>query len=71
MLRALLSVIVFLLLLQPAFSAELKKPNILFILVDDLGKEWMGCYGQEWIQLPAIDELAATGMTCHNARRRG
>ncbi|MEQ8635536.1 sulfatase-like hydrolase/transferase [Gimesia maris] len=67
MLRALLSVIVFLLLLQPAFSAELKKPNILFILVDDLGKEWMGCYGQEWIQLPAIDELAATGMTYNNA----
>ncbi|QDU08762.1 sulfatase-like hydrolase/transferase [Gimesia aquarii] len=67
MLRALLSLTATLLLVQPAVSAELKQPNILFILVDDLGKEWMGCYAAEWVQTPAIDKLAATGMKFNNA----
>lgn len=67
MLRSLLSLIVFLLLISPAWSAELTKPNILFIMVDDLGKEWVSCYGAEDIQTPAIDGLAATGMKFNNA----
>lgn len=37
------------------------QPNILFILVDDLGKEWVSCYGAEDIQTPNIDALAASG----------
>ena len=44
-----------------------KKPNILFILVDDLGKEWLSCYGAELVETPHIDELARTGMTFENA----
>lgn len=67
MFRALLSLTVCLLLLQPAVSAELKQPNILFIMVDDLGKEWINCYGGEDIKTPAIDKLAATGMKFNNA----
>ncbi|MCA9006450.1 MAG: sulfatase-like hydrolase/transferase, partial [Planctomycetaceae bacterium] len=67
MLRSLLSLIVFLLLISPAWSAELTQPNILFIMVDDLGKEWISCYGAEDIQTPAIDGLAATGMKFNNA----
>jgi len=67
MFRALLSVIVCLLLIQPAVSAELKQPNILFILVDDLGKEWISCYGAEGIKTPAIDKLATMGMEFNNA----
>ena len=52
----------------PAVSgAERSKPNILFILVDDLGKEWVSCYGAEDIQTPNIDALAAGGMKFHNA----
>jgi arylsulfatase A-like enzyme len=43
------------------------KPNILFILVDDLGKEWIGCYGGEGIKTPNIDALAAGGMKFNNA----
>jgi arylsulfatase A-like enzyme len=43
------------------------KPNILFILVDDLGKEWISCYGAEDISTPNIDALAAGGMIFHNA----
>ena len=67
MLRAMLSVIVFLLLGSPVVSAERKQPNILFILVDDLGKEWISGYGAEGINTPAIDKLAAPGMKFNNA----
>lgn len=42
------------------------KPNFLFILVDDLGKEWISAYGADSVQTPVIDELAATGITFHN-----
>lgn len=42
-------------------------PNILFILVDDLGKEWVSCYGAEGINTPHIDALAEGGMKFNNA----
>ena len=38
------------------------QPNIIFILADDLGYGELGCYGQEKIETPNIDQLAATGM---------
>ena len=43
------------------------KPNILFIMVDDLGKEWISSYGADNIQTPHIDKLAKGGMKFHNA----
>ena len=43
------------------------KPNILLIMVDDLGKEWISCYGAEDIETPNIDALAAGGMRFQNA----
>ena len=46
---------------------ENQKPNFLFILVDDLGKEWISAYGADSVVTPAIDALAASGMTFHNA----
>ena len=48
-------------------GAAIAKPNILFIMVDDLGKEWISCYGAEDIETPHIDALAAGGMVFHNA----
>ena len=39
-----------------------RKPNIIFILADDLGYGDVGCFGQETIQTPNIDKLAAEGM---------
>jgi arylsulfatase A-like enzyme len=44
-----------------------QRPNILFIMVDDLGKEWISCYGAEDIETPNIDALAETGMRFENA----
>ena len=38
------------------------KPNIIFIMADDLGWGDLGCYGQELIPTPQIDRLAAEGM---------
>ncbi len=38
------------------------KPNIVFILADDLGWAELGCYGQEKIKTPRIDSIAADGM---------
>lgn len=39
-----------------------KKPNIIFIMCDDMGYGDLGCYGQPYIETPCIDSLAAHGM---------
>ena len=39
-----------------------EKPNVIYILVDDLGIGDLGCYGQRAIKTPAIDKLADNGM---------
>ena len=39
-----------------------QKPNILFILCDDMGYGDLACYGQPYIQTPNIDRLASQGM---------
>jgi len=39
-----------------------KKPNIIYIMADDLGYGDLGCYGQETIKTPNIDKLAADGI---------
>jgi arylsulfatase len=38
------------------------RPNIIFIMADDLGYAELGCYGQKRIETPNIDRLAAEGM---------
>ena len=35
-------------------------------MADDLGKEWVSCYGAEDIETPHIDALAERGMLLHN-----
>jgi arylsulfatase A-like enzyme len=39
-----------------------ERPNIIFIMADDLGYADLGCYGQKRIQTPNIDRIAAEGM---------
>ena len=38
------------------------KPNIVFMLADDLGYAELGCYGQKYIRTPHIDRIAAEGI---------
>jgi len=42
------------------------KPNIIFIMVDDLGYGDLGCFGQQVIKTPNIDRLAAEGIRFTN-----
>ncbi|MBC2604789.1 arylsulfatase [Pelagicoccus albus] len=47
----------------PLLSAEKKPlPNVLFILVDDMGYGELGSYGQRTLQTPRLDQLADEGM---------
>ena len=38
------------------------KPNIIYIMCDDMGYGDLGCYGQPFIETPHIDQLATEGM---------
>ncbi|MFP6693472.1 MAG: sulfatase-like hydrolase/transferase, partial [Pirellulales bacterium] len=50
-----------LLLLTAFASAEVKQPNVVILLADDLGWKDIGCYGGP-VKTPALDELAAKGV---------
>jgi arylsulfatase A-like enzyme len=45
-----------------ARAAAAVRPNILFILADDLGYADLSCYGQRGFQTPVLDQLAAAGL---------
>ena len=46
-----------------AFAADdAPRPNIVFIIADDLGYGDLGCYGQRQIKTSALDRLAGQGM---------
>jgi arylsulfatase A-like enzyme len=43
-------------------AADKTRPNIIFVLADDLGWTDLGCQGSKYYQTPQIDRLAAQGM---------
>src|SRR5689334_22054980 len=45
---------------RPAPAAE--KPNVVIILIDDLGRNDLGCYGSRYYRTPHLDRLAAGGV---------
>ena len=46
----------------PIVALTEDRPNIIFIMADDLGYGSLGCYGSKEIRTPNIDRLAASGM---------
>jgi len=50
-----------------AGADEPDRPNILFILLDDMGKEWVSAYGSQSVKTQSIDEMANSGMRFENA----
>jgi len=47
-------------------GAQLKRPNIVFILIDDMGWRDLSCYGSRFYETPNLDRLAAEGMRFTN-----
>lgn len=45
-----------------AASAADNRPNIIYIMCDDMGYGDLGCYGQKYISTPHIDSLARQGV---------
>lgn len=45
-----------------ACGQQSEKPNIIFVLCDDMGWGDLGCYGQQYISTPNIDRMAREGM---------
>jgi arylsulfatase A-like enzyme len=46
----------------PAAQPDPSRPNIVFILADDLGCPPLGCYGTTYYETPHLDRLAEQGM---------
>ena len=46
---------------EKKIQTDPEKPNIIFILADDMGYGDLSCYGNEYVQTPNIDRLAETG----------
>lgn len=53
--------------LASSLNAQSKKPNIIFVLADDLGIDGVSCYGADLFKTPHIDQLAKNGIRYTNA----
>ncbi len=56
--------------IEPVHAAAPARPNIIFVLADDLGIDGVSCYGADAHRTPHIDALAESGLrfqTCYAA----
>jgi arylsulfatase A-like enzyme len=60
-----------LLIVTACSSSPMEKPNIVFIMADDMGHSDLGCYGAEIIETPNIDALAGDGLRFTNFYNTG
>ncbi|MFY0625808.1 MAG: sulfatase-like hydrolase/transferase [Reichenbachiella sp.] len=70
MYQKLLSFWTVLIIILFAFSSngeDNKRPNVILIMADDLGREAVGCYGGTSYETPVMDRLAATGVQFDHA----
>ena len=47
---------------QADLSGNSQKPNIIYIMCDDMGYNDLACYGQQYINTPNLDRMAQEGM---------
>ncbi|MFC1541454.1 sulfatase-like hydrolase/transferase [Candidatus Latescibacterota bacterium] len=45
-----------------AQTKDSKRPNILWIIMDDARADTVGCYGKSWVKTPAMDKIAENGV---------
>ena len=60
--RTILIIVLWFCLSPFVYAQKSSRPNIIFILADDLGYGDVGCYGQQKIETPNIDMLAKMGV---------
>ncbi len=71
MLRSLIIVVFFLIGLLPTVRCQSSRPNIIYIMADDLGYADLSCYGRKDYQTPHLDKLASQGVKLMNAYAGG
>ena len=54
------------LLLSIVVARAAERPNVLFVLCDDLRPDALGCYGSKHVKTPNIDRLASEGVLFKN-----
>lgn len=59
--------LVVVLLALPLFAQTARKPNIVFILADDMGYRDLSVFGQQARQTPNLDKLARNGLIFNHA----
>ena len=64
------AIIVLLLSITSLTAEELRRPNILWIIAEDMSPD-LGCYGNKVVTTPNIDLLAAKGMKFNNVYTTG
>jgi len=60
--RPILTLLSFLTLSCLSLNAATERPNLIWIMADDLGYGDLGCFGQKVITTPNLDRMAAEGM---------